>query len=101
MITQSNPLPVYHRRLEPVVFGNPNSGTAVLALAYTTNPEPGANAPPDLPLCQRAAIIARASGGRGPNREYLEQTARQLAELGIVDDHVDKLMARVSSHDTG
>ena len=99
MITRSNPLPVYLRRLEPVVLGStPDRATTVLALAYTTNSAPGATAPPDLPLSRRAAIIAQASGGRGPNREYLEQTAAQLKALAIVDEHVERLLAHIESH---
>ena len=51
-----------------------------------------------LPLEQQAGIIAQASGGRGPNTEYLFNTAAHLAELGIKDselawltDHVQML----------
>lgn len=38
-----------------------------------------------LPLAKQARIIARASGGRGPNRDYLWSTVAHLAELGIGD----------------
>ncbi len=38
-----------------------------------------------LPLAEQARIIARASGGRGPNRDYLWSTVAHLAELGIGD----------------
>ena len=50
-----------------------------------------------LPLDEQAAIIARAAGGRGPNAEYLLNTARHLAELGIRDDEIAALAARVSA----
>jgi cation transport protein ChaC len=36
-----------------------------------------------LPLTEQAAIIARATGGRGPNAEYLHNTVAHLAGLGI------------------
>lgn len=48
-----------------------------------------------LPLEQQARIIARAVGGRGPNDEYLENTATQLHALGLPDPDLDWLVARV------
>lgn len=45
----------------------------------------------DLPLETQAEIIARAIGGKGPNRDYLWQTASHLAELGIGDAELDQL----------
>lgn len=53
-----------------------------------------------LPLDEQAAIIARAKGGRGENRDYLWNTARHLHELGIADPELDWLAARVR-HLTG
>ena len=50
-----------------------------------------------LPLEEQAAIIARALGGRGPNRDYLWNTAAHLAELGIEDSELNWLAARVRS----
>ncbi len=47
-----------------------------------------------LPLAEQAEIIARAVGGRGPNRDYLFNTADHLAELGIEDGELSWL-ARV------
>jgi cation transport protein ChaC len=44
-----------------------------------------------LPLAEQAAIIARARGGRGPNLEYLLNTHRHLADLGIRDPDLDWL----------
>lgn len=46
-------------------------------------------------LEEQAAIIARASGGRGLNRDYLWSTASHLAELGIRDAELDWLADRV------
>ena len=48
-----------------------------------------------LPLEEQAQIIARATGGRGPNRDYLWSTAAHLAELGIGDEDLDWLAGRV------
>ena len=49
----------------------------------------------DLSLEEQAQIIATAHGGRGPNDEYLDNTARHLHELSIADADLDWLAARV------
>ncbi|MEM9320819.1 MAG: gamma-glutamylcyclotransferase [Pseudomonadota bacterium] len=46
---------------------------------------------------EQAQIIARAVGGRGPNHEYLRNTAKHLNELGLADAELDWLVARVQS----
>lgn len=43
----------------------------------------------------QAKIIARAEGGRGPNRDYLYNTAAHLAELGLADPEMEALAAEV------
>ncbi len=43
----------------------------------------------------QARIIAEAHGGRGPNDEYLYNTATHLADLGIGDADLDHLVQRV------
>lgn len=48
-----------------------------------------------LPLERQAQIIARAIGGRGPNRDYLWSTVDHLHDLGIGDADLDWLAARV------
>ncbi|PWK59483.1 gamma-glutamylcyclotransferase [Roseicyclus mahoneyensis] len=48
-----------------------------------------------LPLEDQAQIIARAVGGRGPNDEYLTNTATHLHALGLPDPDLDWLVARV------
>lgn len=48
-----------------------------------------------LALEDQAQIIARASGGRGPNDEYLMNTASHLHQLGLPDPDLDWLVARV------
>ena len=49
----------------------------------------------DLSLEDQARIIASAVGGRGPNDEYLYNTAAHLTELGVADADMDWLVARV------
>ncbi|APE42656.1 gamma-glutamylcyclotransferase [Sulfitobacter alexandrii] len=48
-----------------------------------------------LPLEEQARIIATAVGGRGPNTEYLYNTARHLSEIGLQDPELDWLHERV------
>lgn len=48
-----------------------------------------------LPFAEQARVIARAVGGRGPNPDYLFNTARHLAELGLEDDDLSRLAAEV------
>ena len=48
-----------------------------------------------LPLEEQARIIAAAVGGRGPNTEYLYNTALHLAELDIEDAELAWLADRV------
>lgn len=49
-----------------------------------------------LSLDEQARIIAGASGGRGPNDEYLYNTAAHLTELGIGDADLEALVAQVT-----
>jgi cation transport protein ChaC len=49
----------------------------------------------DLSLERQAQVIARALGGRGPNTEYLYNTAEHIAQLGLPDADLDWLCARV------
>ena len=48
-----------------------------------------------LSLEDQAEIIARAHGGKGPNRDYLWNTSSHLAELGIGDQELDQLSEMV------
>lgn len=49
----------------------------------------------DMPLEEQAQIIAAAVGGRGPNTEYLYNTANRLREVGLRDSDLDWLTDRV------
>lgn len=48
-----------------------------------------------LPLEEQAQIMAHAVGGRGPNTEYLYNTAEHLASVGLHDPALEWLAARV------
>ena len=50
-----------------------------------------------MPLEEQARIIARATGGRGTNSEYLYNTALHLRELGLADPDIDWLVRRVQA----
>ncbi|WP_420850159.1 gamma-glutamylcyclotransferase [Rhodobaculum claviforme] len=69
-------------------------GPEVTAVTYVIDPD-HVQYCGGLALEDQAAIIARATGGRGPNREYLWNTAAHLAELGIEDAELSWLAARV------
>jgi cation transport protein ChaC len=69
-------------------------GRAVQAVTYVVDPD-HAQYCGGLDLEEQAQIIARARGGRGPNTEYLFQTAAHLHELGLGDHELDWLVQRV------
>jgi len=48
-----------------------------------------------LDLAEQARIIARAQGGRGPNADYLFNTAAHLAQIGLADATMDHLTDEV------
>ena len=79
--------------LERVLAVTTDAG-AVQALTYVIDPY-HVQYCGGLPLDEQARIIAGATGGRGPNRDYLWSTAAHLAELGIGDDDLDWLAGRV------
>ena len=69
-------------------------GATVTALAFVIDPD-HVQYCGGMALEDQAQIIARAVGGRGPNRDYLFATAEHLAELGIADPDLTWLAARV------
>lgn len=71
-------------------------GRRVEALCYVVDPD-HVQYCGDLPLDEQARIIARAHGGRGPNSEYLFNTAAHLDELGIGDADLHWLTAQVKT----
>lgn len=65
-------------------------GRQIEALAYVMRRDHWQYAGGLCPV-EQAQIISRAVGGRGPNAEYLFNTARHLAEIGLADAWLDKL----------
>lgn len=63
------------------------------AVAYVI--DPGHNQYVQLDLEAQAQMIARSTGGRGPNPEYLYRTADHLDQMGIVDPDMRWLVDRV------
>jgi cation transport protein ChaC len=68
-------------------------GRRVAALAYVIDPDHVQYC--DLPLPEQARLIARAHGGRGPNSEYLYNTAAHLEEMGVPDPDLRWLVREV------
>ncbi len=69
-------------------------GRVVEAVTYVIDPD-HVQYVSGLSLDEQARIIARAHGGKGPNRDYLFNTASHLAELGIDDDELSWLAREV------
>lgn len=70
-----------------------DDGRAIEALVYVISRD-------HVQYCQfdlerQAQMIAHAVGGRGPNSEYLYNTARLLQDLNIPDPDMDWLVTRV------
>ena len=72
-----------------------STGAAIPALAYVMD-QAHEQYCGRLPLEEQARIIAHATGGMGPNREYLFATAKQLADMACPDRDLDKLSAMVA-----
>lgn len=75
-------------------------GGRVEALAYVIDPVHRQYCG-GLDLEEQAQIIAHAHGGRGPNSDYLFNTAEHLHKLGISDPELDRLVHRVKAIQAG
>lgn len=73
-----------------------DSGQTVTAVTYVIDPD-HVQYCGGLPLEEQAQIIAWAVGGRGPNPEYLYNTAEHLSEIGLHDPDLEWLAQRVRS----
>lgn len=71
-------------------------GRRVEALAYIINQD-HVQYCGDLSLERQAEVIAKAVGGRGPNTEYLFNTAAHLADMGVDDPDMVWLVGRVTA----
>jgi cation transport protein ChaC len=89
---------VYREALYPVrIEGN---GDRVQALTYAvdrSHPQYAGAVPPDVAL----AIVRSRQGVAGANRDYVINTARHLAELGMADAALDWLAARLETAEGG
>lgn len=70
-----------------------NDRRRVEAVAYVIDPHHVQYC--NLPLEEQARLIARAHGGRGPNTEYLYNTAQHLEEMGVPDADLRWLVREV------
>jgi len=80
--------------LEKILTLNLADGRQVNAVVYVVDTEHEQYCA-NVPLEAQARIIARSVGGRGPNSEYLYNTADHLAELGINDPDLAWLAEKV------
>ncbi|AHD11521.1 gamma-glutamylcyclotransferase [Phaeobacter gallaeciensis] len=82
--------PAYREITTPLALAD---GRMVEALTYVVNRDHEQYDNHSLP--RQAEIIAHAAGERGPNCDYLWNTADHLRNLGIADDNLDWLSAEV------
>ena len=81
---------IYHPRLLHARL----PGRTAQVLAFVANPmHPGYAG--TLPAERTAELIANGHGDRGPNVEYLARTLKHLADLGVRDHHLLRVMAAV------
>ena len=80
--------------LEKELTVRTSDGRDVIAVTYVIDPDHVQHCGA-LALEEQAQIIAHAVGGRGPNSEYLFNTAAHLAESGIPDTDLEWLSNRV------
>lgn len=71
-----------------------DNGQVVNAVTYVIDPH-HVQYCGGIPLEEQAQIIAHAVGGRGPNPEYLYNTASHLADIGLSDPDLEWLSQRV------
>lgn len=71
-----------------------DDGSQVPALAYVMNQDHEQYTGP-LPLETQAEVIARSTGGMGPNDEYLYSTVAHLDEMGCPDAELTSLATQV------
>ncbi|MGB1208542.1 MAG: gamma-glutamylcyclotransferase [Paracoccaceae bacterium] len=83
----------YLERILPITL---QDGRSVDAVIYVIDPD-HVQYCGGLGLEDQAQIIAQAVGGRGPNTEYLFNTADHLEKMGIEDTELRWLRARVAN----
>ncbi|WP_415183393.1 gamma-glutamylcyclotransferase [Phaeovulum sp.] len=83
----------YLERNLPVMLNDGRQVNAITFVIDHQHPQYWAGLTPE----DQAQIIARARGDRGPNVDYLFNTARHLHELGLPDPELDWLVTRVTA----
>lgn len=81
----------YREAMVPLLL---EDGRNVTAVTYVMRPDHWQYAG-GLALTEQAGIIAGATGGRGPNADYLFNTTRHLAQLGLRDRVMEELSDQV------
>lgn len=81
----------YREAVLPVML---EDGRRVEALTYVMRRDHAQYAG-GLALEEQARVIAAAVGGRGPNADYLFNTARHLTQIGMTDPLLEDLAAEV------
>ena len=81
---------------EDVVPLSGSDGRVISALTYIINQDHRQYCG-GLELERQAQVIAKATGGRGPNAEYLFNTVGHLNELDIIDPELVWLVQRVKA----
>lgn len=76
--------------LEKRVVLQASDGRDLPAIAYVVDPD-HVQYTGELSMARQADVITQAHGGRGPNSEYLFNTATHLAELGMEDPALTEL----------
>jgi cation transport protein ChaC len=81
----------YLEEVHPILF---RDGRSVMSYAYVVDRD-HVQYCGGLPLERQAEVISQAVGGRGPNSEYLFNTAQHLTQIGLSDPDLDWLAERV------
>ena len=87
------PRRVYRARLVPVRIAR---GRKVRALAFVADPA-HSQFRRELDLHSRAQLVAQGVGERGPCTEYIRATLCHMAELGVSDPHLSRVLERAEA----
>jgi len=85
---------VYKERYHKIML---ESGEKVTALTYFSNSEHEQYAG-DISLIKQVKIVTSAIGEMGSNLDYVINTTNHLSEMGIYDENLTKLRAKLSEY---
>lgn len=94
---------VYREALLPLTLAAKGSATSyaqVMAMTFIAERAHPAYAG-DLPLARQARLIRKAKGLTGFNLDYVLNTSSHLAQLGIRERRIERLVALLGSHLSG